>query len=278
MRRRVSLLVLLASACVFLASLYLHWTQSGIGTSGGVRVLDLGISYTGWGPYGQAAALVALALAVGAGASLLRPQLERRLPLASAGVALLYLALINAAEGHGYGVFQGAFEHVAVQLGPGAYLGITCAAVAFLAAVAARWEELVRRPSIPAVVALALSVGLLAAYILPWLGVHAPYVGSSATGYQFSGVHDTVAIFGVHLACASLPLWSAGTPPGRRLAAAFGIAVLVGGGLSTLGATAHWKYEAWLQLGCSLGLVALALATSRGLRVSMLPVADAAAT
>jgi hypothetical protein len=49
----------------------------------------------GWvGPYGSAAALAALALVLGAGASLVLPQLGKRLPLASAGAALLYLALL----------------------------------------------------------------------------------------------------------------------------------------------------------------------------------------
>jgi hypothetical protein len=286
MLRRLSLLVLLGSSLTLLASLFLEWVQADFG---GVQyyfstrgLLNLfaggGLSYDGWGPYGQAAALVALALAAAAIASLLRPRLERRLPLASAGVALLYLVLINAAESHGYGVFRGAFEHVPVQLGPGAYLGIGCAAVALLAAVAARWDELARRPSIAAVLALALTIGLLAAFILPWLRLHVPYVGSRATGYQFSGVHDTVAVFIALLACFALPLWRPRTPPGGRLAATLGIAVLVGGGLSTLGITpAHWRYEEWLQLGCSLGLVALALATSRGLRGSRLPIADAGA-
>ena len=126
-------------------------------------------------------------------------------------------------------------------------------------------------------VALALTIGLLAAFILPWLRVHAPYVGSGATGYQFSGVHDTVGIFIALLACLSLPVSGPRMPPGRRLAATLGLGVLVAGGLSTLGTTTHWRYEEWLQLGCSLGLVALALAASRGLRSSRLPIAGAGA-
>jgi hypothetical protein len=79
------------------------------------------------------------------------------------------------------------------------------------------------------------------------------------------------------LACFALPLWSEGKPPAGRLCAAIGVAVLVGGNLSPLGTHHHWRYEAWLQLGCSLGLIALALATSRGPRIPLLPVADAAA-
>jgi hypothetical protein len=134
--------VRLARSLTFLASLFLSWIQSGVGTNGVLRVLDETVSYDAWGPYGQVAALVALALAAAVGASLVRPQLKRRLPFASAGMALLYLALLNAAYLHGFAVFRSAYDHVPVRLGPGAYLGLACAIVVFLAAVATSWEEL----------------------------------------------------------------------------------------------------------------------------------------
>jgi len=86
-----------------------------------------------------------------------------------------------------------------------------------------------------------------------------------------------VAVFIAAIACFGLPLWTRETPAGRRLCAGLGVVVLVVGGLSTLGTNRHWSYEAWLQLGCALGLVALALATSRGLRISWPPLADAVA-
>ena len=111
MNRRLSLFVLLASALTFLASLFLRWIHPSYG-------------HDGWGTYGEVAGLVALALAAGAGASLLRPQLGRRLPLASGGAALLYLAPFNAAQLHGIGVFEVGFQRVPVKLGPSAYLGI----------------------------------------------------------------------------------------------------------------------------------------------------------
>jgi hypothetical protein len=284
MRTRLWLYVLLASTLTFFASLFLQWVEStptaAAGTSGALSLLNLfnGVSFDGWGPYGQVAALVALALAATTGVSLLHPQQERRLPLASAGVALLYLALFNAAQTHDFGVFVGT-QSVSVQLGPGAYLGIACAVVAFVATVGARWDELTRRPSALVVVALALTIGLLTAYILPWLQLPGLGTGvtAGATGYQFSNTPDTLTIFIALLACFALPLWGPRTPPGRRLAAALGLAVLVGGTLSYRGVHLHWPYEAWLQLGCSLGLVVLALATARGLRLSLLPVAEAAA-
>jgi hypothetical protein len=276
MRGRIPLFVLLASSLTFIASLFLRWIESGIGTTGVLSILDESLTYDGWGPNGQVAALVALALAAGAGASLVRPELHRRLPFATAGIALLYLALLNAAHLHGFAIFAGAYEHVPIRLGPGAYLGLACAGVALLAALGARWDELVRRPSVTTIVAFGLTGGLLAAYILPWLTVHVPRVGPGATGYQLVEVGNVVVSFIALLACFGLPLWGARTPPARRLVTAVGLAVLVGGALNSLGG-ANWPYEAWLQLGCSLGLVAVALATGRGLRISQLPVADLAA-
>jgi hypothetical protein len=284
MRRRIWLFVLLASACVFLASLYLLWIEStppAAQTSAPslIPVYSGGVAFYGWaGIYGSAAALAAVALVLGAGVSLLRQQLATRLPLASAGVALLYLALLNAAWVQGVSVFEGTFRNVSVHLATGAWLGIASAAVAFIAAVGARWEVVARRPSVSAVAALALTAGLLAAFVLPWLQLHAPHVRTGgAIGYQISNVGSSVAVFIAAIACLGLPLWTRGTPPGRRLCAALGIVVLVAGGLSTLGTHRHWPYEAWLQLGCSLGLVVLALATRRDLRISWPPTADGAA-
>lgn len=285
MRRQLSLYVMLAGACVFLASLYLWWIESTLKASGNVTQSLLNefsgsLRYYGWsGPYGSAAALAALALVLGAAVALLRPQLGKRLPLATTAAVLLYLALLNAANLHGTGIFQGVFQHLSVGLATGAYLGIGSAVVAFLAALAARWEEVARRPSASAVVALALTLGLLAAYLLPWLHVHVPHgrTGAVIFGYQLSNVGNSVVVFVTAIACFGWPLWTRETPPGRRLVAALGIAVLVGGGLSTLGTNRHWPNEAWLQLGCALGLVALALVTSRRLRVSRPQVAEAAA-
>jgi hypothetical protein len=284
MRRQLSLYVMLASACVFLASLYLWWIESTLKVAGNVTQNMLNefsgsLRFYGWsGPYGSAAALAALAVVLGAAVALLRPQLGKRLPLATAAAALLYLALLDAANLHGTGIFQGVFQHLSVGLATGAYLGIGSAAVAFLAALAARWE-IARRPSATEAVALALTVGLLAAFILPWLHVHVPHgkTGAVIFGYQLSNVGSSVVVFVATLACFGWPLWSRRTPPGRRLVAALGIAVLVGGGLSALGTHRHWPNEAWLQLGCALGLVALALVTSRGLRVSRPQVVEAAA-
>jgi hypothetical protein len=282
MRRRLLLFVLLASALAFLASLYLTWVASSgpAESNSATGLLDLfsRFSQDGWGLLGQAAALVALALGAGAGLSLLRPQFERRLPLASCAFTLLFFALANAGELHGTGLFQAALGHFGVHLAAGAYLGLASAAVAFLAAVGTRWDELARRPSATAVVAGVLTLGLLAAFLLPWLHVHAPrHQAGVASGYQLAVLGDNAVIFIAAVACSGLPLWTRGTSTGRRLVTALGLAVLTGGYVSPLGLHHHWPYETSLAVACSLGLVALALATGRGLRISLPRAADATA-
>lgn len=177
---------------------------------------------------------------------------------------------MNASELRGRGRFEGAFDRFHVQLGAGAYVGVASAAVACLAAVALRRNELARRPSVTSLAAVALTLGLLAAFLLPWLQLHIPHVArGAATGYRFVDRGDDSLIFPAALACFGLGLWTRSTPPGRRLVAAVGIAVLTVGGVSVLGTHVHWNYEAWLQLGCSLGLVVLALVTGRGLRIGL---------
>jgi len=283
MSKRLLLYVLLASTLAFLASLYLTWVEAGrpalgLGINGLLNYFSGDFSfYDGWGVFGQAAALCALAVLAGAGLSLLRPRLVRRWPLASCAGALLFFALLNAAELRGRGHFFAAIDHVHIQLGPGAYLGVGSAALACLAAALLRQDELARRPSVPTVLAGALTLGLLTAFLLPWLRLHIPRVGpATLSGYEVSFRGDDTVVFIAILACFGLPLWGRGTPPGRRLAAAVGTAVLTVGDLSWLGTHVSWPYEAWLELACSLGLVLLALVTGRDLRIGRPSVADAA--
>jgi hypothetical protein len=265
-------------------SLYLRWVEvvgaglrfGGRGVNGLLNLFSGSFSsFDGWGIFGQAAALCALAVVAGAGLSLLRPQLKQRRPLASCAGALLSFALLNAGETRGAGRLEAALYHLHARLGPGAYIGVASAAAACIAVAVVRREELTRRPSITAVAAASLTVGLLAAFLLPWLHVRIPRLGrGGATGYDSSFGQET-AVFIVALACFGLPLWRKETSPGRRLAAAVGIAVLTAGSLSVLGTHVHWPYEAWLQLGCSLGLVVLARAAGRGLRTRLPSVPDA---
>lgn len=281
MRERVPLVVLLVSSLAFLASLYLTWVAGGPRAvdNSPTGVLDLfsGISYGGWGPYGQAAAVMALALGAAAGASLLRPRMSDRLPLATSALSLVFFAVLDAAEAHGSGVFRGAFERVHVHLALGAYVGVASAAVACFAVLVLRWGELFRRPSTPEVLAQGLTFGVLAAFLLPWLHVRVPHVGRGATGYQITYVGDDAVIFAAAGAIFALLLWRRGTPPGRRLGAVAGIAVLVGASLSPLGVHRHWPYEVVLELGCVLGLLVLALATARDLRIPRPAFTDLAA-
>jgi hypothetical protein len=63
----------------------------------------------------------------------------------------------------------------------------------------------------------------------------------------------------------------------KRLAAAAVILVLVVGGFSVLGTHAHWPYQAWLAIGCAVGLLALAVASNRERPRAALRRADAVA-
>ena len=282
MTRRLPLFVLLAGAVTFLASLYLTWvaadsTATGNSTQGLLKLFSA-FSSDGWGPFGEAAAVLAVALVAGAGVSLLRPQLARRLPLAGVAFALVFFAFANAAERHGSALLQSAFDHLRIHLGTGTYVGVASAAIVLLAAVDARRDQLVRRPSLTEVVAAGLTLGLLAAFPLSWLNVHVPHPESAAaTGFFVSDLDAGSVVFIGVLACFGLPLWRRAAPPGRRLVVTAGLAVLTCAYLTPLGIHHHWAYERWLALGCALGLLGLALATARGLPVSVPPVADAAA-
>jgi hypothetical protein len=209
---------------------------------------------------GQAAGVLALALAVAAGASLFRTQIASRTPLASCAVAILFLALMNAAQLRAGALFEDAsLNGFGRHLGSGAYLGGASALVALAAAAVVRRHELVPRPSATAFAALALSAGLLAAFFLPLARIHAPHASQRGAFFTFEGVPT---IFAAVFVCFGLPFWTRPTAMRVRLAAAGGAAVLTGAYLSSLGPAA-WPYEAWLALGCSLGLVALAVLGTR---------------
>ena len=138
----------------------------------------------------------------------------------------------------------------------------------------ARWDELARRPSVPQVAAFALTFGLLAAYILPWLldATLRTFGRGGAAGTSL--VRAEASARTLHrccIACFGLAVLDPRDAAAiERLVAALGRPGARRRGRSAYcGIHVHWPYEAWLQLGCSLGLVALALATSRGLRISV---------
>jgi hypothetical protein len=79
------------------------------------------------------------------------------------------------------------------------------------------------------------------------------------------------------IASFGLTFWF-GTPrPLTRTTAAAVILVLVIGGFSVLGTHMHWPYQAWLAIGCAVGLLALAVASNRERPLAALGRADAVA-
>lgn len=250
------MLVLLSGALTFLTSLYLPWVATGTTTptSGVLTVLSLN-RLNGWTlGFGQAAGLLAFALAVAAAAEILSPGLARRLPLGSCAVAILALAALNAAQLRAAAVLEGRIlTGVTTHPGAGAYLGAAGALIAAMAASVVRRDDLLRRPGATAVAAFVLGGGLIAAFLLPWIRMHIP---RNPHGY-FLAFAETPTIFAAAFICFGLPLWARATPRRARLAVAGAAAVCTGASLSAFGET--WPYHAWLALGCSLGLVALAL-------------------
>jgi hypothetical protein len=104
-----------------------------------------------------------------------------------------------------------------------------------------------------AVAATLLTIGLVAAYVLLVRNRNDPFavVGSYGTALML-----LIASFG-------LTFWFGVRSPLKRLSAAAVTFVLVLGGFSVLGTQMHWPYEAWLAIGCAVGLLALAVASNR---------------
>jgi hypothetical protein len=79
------------------------------------------------------------------------------------------------------------------------------------------------------------------------------------------------------IASFGLTFWFGVRSPLKRLSAAAVLLVLVLGGFSVLGTHTHWPYEAWLAIGCAVGLLALAVASNRERPIVPLQRADAVA-
>lgn len=257
MRDRGIVLVLLASALTFLASLYLPWETAP----------DVPVAPNGWdSSFGQPAGLVALALAVGAVAAFARPDLRARLPLARGAFLLGYFALSLWAQLREIGMFeQSNLAPGTVHYGVGTYLGLASAFVAVLAAQVLRRDGFARRPSSVAVLGALLTLGLLVGFVLPQLRVHVP-PGASAAGVFIAFAGDTAAIFAAGVALFGVRAWTGAERARERLAVAGATATLTGGMLSVV---PRWSSYSWLALGCSLGLVALALAEGHDVRLAV---------
>jgi hypothetical protein len=279
-RGRLPLFVLLGSSLTFLASLYLPWEAAAAKPCAHPHdlpcILNLysesNVELNAWGPFGQPAAVLALALAVTAVAAIARPRLASRLPLATAGLALFFFTVLSAFELRNVGRLQ------ALHVAYGTYLGLATATISFLCAVVLRWREFERSTSAPAVAGAVLTLGLLAAYLVPQLTFRVPHVNHAATGTFISLQGFLVETFGAGLACFALPLWGRNAPATTRLAGAAGIAVLTAGYLAPVGTHVRWPWELWLLLGCAAGLLVLALVTHPPRRIARPSIESAALT
>lgn len=282
MKARLPLWVMLGSSLTFLASLYLPWAEahapkpagSGSGLASLLDLLTQG-AYgppDGWAPFGQAAGLLALALAVGAVVCVARPHLTDRLPLAGCAVALAMFALLSVWQIRDELLASFAHTHVAVDVAYGGYLGLASAAIASCSGVALRRVGLARGDA-TTLAATALSVGLFAALLVPELTYHVLHIGTW-TGYMALPFNN-LEVFITGLACFGLLCWTRAAQQRARLAVSVAISVLTAGYLSGF-TTYYWPWELWLLLGCSVGLLALALWTSRGVRFSRLSLAGVA--
>jgi len=274
-KARFPLLVMLAGSVTFLASLlYLTWVSVGdsslalLTRHGAFSLLNLfsnTFAFDEWGAFAQAAALAAVALGFCAVVSLIRPELEGALPIGGCAIALAALALVNAADLRTQGIYRAGYDGLSAHLGTGAYVG---GAAALAALLSAAW---VSHDDIPdlrnAAAATLLTIGLVAAYVLPTLNIHTHRLTGSG-GFQFVGAGSYGTAIMLLIASFGLTFWFGASPPIRRVSAAVVVLVLAIGGFSILGTHMHWPYEAWLAIGCATGLLVLAVATSDERRVA----------
>ncbi|MGZ4335665.1 MAG: hypothetical protein ACXVRJ_15510, partial [Gaiellaceae bacterium] len=267
--RRWSVL-LLGAALVLLASLYLPWQEAscGHGCTPGPVGLPAGIvnpfpvSLTGWlSGVGEAAGLLALLLAAVAGAAAARPNLAGCLPLRLCALLAGYFGLAVAAEARSVAhrseppMPGGTSYHFAY----GAYLGIAAALVALVSALAMQRHDLGRARSPSPLATIALGVGLLVSFLLPW-----ERLGSSGS---FLGIGMSAAVVAAALALCMLDASWRGEAAARtkRPALAAAACLFTGAAFSTLTYPGSRAYGAWIGLGAAIALVALAIAGRIGL-------------
>ena len=257
MRGRLPLFALLTSSLAFLASLYLPWQDSSLGSGGGtLALLDRFTTTTGpfngWTTAGAAAALAALALALTSAVAVARPTLERRMPIGVCVLALAYFALGGVVERRALDNILNLAGHVRVQFQYtyGAYLAFASVVVALLGAVALELARPRRRPS-PAEGAMALlALGVLVSLLLPW---------EQIARYSFPAIGTAPATLAAFALFAGLAVRRSDA----RLAAAAAAALLTGATISLVSRGGSVAYGAWMALGFTLGLVAVAALAAR---------------
>ncbi len=273
MKARLPHIVILAGSLTFLASLYLTWVAAtlplgnGTGVGGLLNLLSSGYSLDGWGTFGQAAALAAIALIGLVLIAFSRPELAGALPFGGCAIALATLALVNAAALRTSGIVRFGYGHASAHLSVGAYVGGAAAVVALLGAAAASRNELAGLSNVTVAPATLLTAGLVAAYILPTLNVRTQS-SAAASGFEFIYIASSGTAIMLLIASFGLTFWFGAGSLLRRLSAAAVVLVLTIGGFSVYGTRLHWPYEAWLAIGCAVGLLVLAVATSGRLHVA----------
>jgi hypothetical protein len=261
MKGGLPLLVLLASALTFLASLFLPWRET-----------PLGGNVDGWyGGAGDIAVLLVVAIVLATVAAVRRPQSAARLPIGSLGVALGYFAVAVALEVRTASAFPEVFTGNPQTHHPswtyGFYLGLASAAIAVLSVPALRSRAHPRPRGAGDAVAAALGIALLISFLLPWLGQQ----GISTTGIESPAA--AIAALGLIL---SAPQMFREETRRWRVPLALAAAILTGAAASATPFSSVHRYGTWIGVGCAVSLVALEAARGRPLQLPSLPSGPAA--
>ena len=253
MRDRLRLLVLLGSALVFLASLYLPWQVAPRACNASGNDCFSVSSPTAWSSgVGDAAAVIAIALIAATAAALARPKLAHRLPLAAGGIVAAYLGIAAAALFRARPALYASFDHgVRFHWGYGVYVGVASGIASALAAVAHTGRRLLPTRFATALAGV-LGLALLVAFLLPWRHLTAGHT-----------TFDELGILGAPAVLAAVAVALGVTQERGQLL------FLLGAGLFALGAFDFGEpgypraYGYWLALGLTLALVGVALVGGR---------------
>lgn len=244
--------LVLAGALLVLASLYLPWEKA---SSGGAP-----LSLDGWlSGIGPPAALSALVLASLAAVAVARPNLSDRLALGLCALLTGYFTVAVAAAA------RSSAQRLAVGLNAlhfhyayGAYVGVTGAAIALLAAGAMRRAELGRNRSASRVAVLVFVAGLLVSFLLPWQRFALP------GRFTLLGIVSPAAVIAVVLAlCLVAVSWRVDAAAyAERAALAAATALFTGAALSSHIDPGVRAYGAWVGLAAAAAILALPSADS----------------
>jgi hypothetical protein len=249
MRIRGPLLVLLASALGFLASLYLPWRR----WEGPVHILGPNNAWKS--EAGAIAGIFALVLAIPAAAALARPALAGRIPAGRCALAMAYFgvaAYLQVREP----IVTNPRLHVYSEYG--VYVSLASVVVCLLGAAALQGPALLRRPTLSEAVTAVLAGGLLVAYLLRWQAGLFP--GTRGIDLAPLTIGAVAPLLGANL-------WRREAGRAARLVLAVGVAVLTGAAAGASPVPVKTN-AVWVALGMSLALVAVAAVRAREWRPS----------